>query len=141
MAELIPGTGKQRAGKSQRLIVHGIPLVVNTMKATHKADDLGTENFESGGFAEGIVGFESLECSFGGDWDAGQDMREDPPGIYPRNDLPDLQLILNTRDNSGWLLPWARVLSASNGGGAKDKVPFEASLMSNGIFYPLTGSV
>lgn len=140
MAEIL-NTGKQRSGKNSRVTVGGTPLVNNRWNVNYKGDDLDTVNFESEGLGEGILGIEECDLSFGGDWDAGANFFDDPPGIYPRDDLADLQFTENTTDNVFWDFPYARLRSATNGAEVRGKVSFEASGMSQGPFVLPTGSV
>jgi hypothetical protein len=140
MAQII-GTGKQRAGKNSRINVGATRIVGQRWNVTWKGDDLDTVNFESGGLEEGILGIEGLEWSMAGDWDAGTNPFDDPPGLYPRDDLAGLEFYENVTDNVGWDLTYARVRSATNGAEVRGKVSFEASGMSQGSFTPPAGSV
>lgn len=106
---------------------------------TFRGDNLDTVNFQSGGYDEGIIGIAGCEWSSGGDWDAGRNAYDAPPGFYPRDDLAALLLYANVTDNVGWNFPYARVLSSTNGAEVRGKVSFQASGMSQGTFTRPTG--
>ena len=140
MAEIL-GTGKQRAGKGSRVAVGTNRLADSKWTANGVGDDLDTNNFESAGYDEGILGFVGVEIAFGGNWDAGFNAFDDPPGVYPRDDLQNLQFFTNVLDNVGWLFPYARLRSANTGAEAKGLVTFDASGKSQGPFVQPTGSL
>lgn len=137
------GTGYQRSGKNSRVVVGGTTLNQSRFDVTLNGDDLDTTNFESGGYGEGILGIQECDASFGGDWDAGDnpiDANGDPPGLYPRDDLADLQLYQNVTDATYWDFGYFRIRSARNGSEVRGKVSFECSGKSQGIFVLPTGN-
>lgn len=140
MAEIL-STGKQRAGKGSRVSVGSENLAFAKWSTNYKGDDLDTVNFESEGYDEGILSVIGVEISFGGSWDAGNNPYDDPPGLFPRDDLTGLAFFENVTDNVGWEFPYARLRSANNGVEVKGLVSFDASGMSQGAFTPPTGSV
>jgi hypothetical protein len=146
------GTGYQRAGKNARIQVSGTPLKQRKWDASWSAADISTLNFESsgtigtttGGIDEGIAGTISCDWSMAGDWDAHANPLDpaNPPGIYPRDDLPQLRQICNVTDAIFWSFPYARCRSAKNSAEASSgAVAFEGSGKNQGIFAPPTGSV
>lgn len=107
----------------------------------YTTNDLDTVNFESSGYGEGISSILDASLSFGGDWDAGANPYDNPPGIYPRDDLPNLRFYTNVSDGQNWLFTYARLRSARNGSEVRGKVTFEASGMNQGSFTAPSGSV
>ncbi len=140
MAQIL-GTGYQRSGKLSRVTADGSALVHSKWNANWQGDDLDTVNFESVGVDEGILGIEWVDLSFGGDWDAHDNPLDDPPGLFPRDDLPDLNFYVNTTDAVYWNFPYARLRSANNSTEVKGKVAFECSGKNQGDWNPPTGSV
>jgi hypothetical protein len=144
--ELI-GTGKQRAGKTSQIVVGTTPLTFASWEVTLTTDDLDTDNFESynatagQSYGEGIMGFLSCDLKFGGDWDAGTDPLGSPPGLYPRDDLANLNFYTSRIDGIYWSFPYARLRSATNGAQVKGKVTFSCSGKNQGPFTFPTGSV
>lgn len=142
MAQIL-NTGKQRAGKGSRITVGTGNTRLNHTKwsVNSKADDLDTVNFESLGLDEGIAGVLGCELAFGGAWDAGLNVLVDPPGLYPRDDLPSLRFYENVTDAQSWLFTYARLRSANNGAEVRGLVTFDCSGMSQGAFTSPTGQV
>ncbi len=140
MAEVL-GTGKQRAGKNSRVSVGADDLTMAKWSVDSKADMGDTTNFESGGFDEGITEILSADISFGGNWDAGDNPFDDPPGLYPRDNLPDVSFYENTTDDVGWDFEFVRIRSARNGAEVRGLVTFEVSGSNQGEFASPTGSV
>lgn len=133
--------GKQRSAKGSRISVGNVNLNLAEWDATHRGDDLDTTNFESGGVEQGTIGIEVVEYDLKGDWDAGRNPFDSPPGLYPRDDLLTVRLYENVSDNCFWAFPTSRVISARNSAQIRGKVVFEASCKSNGTFTKPTGSV
>lgn len=131
---------KPRAGKNSRVSVNSTTLYMDSWSVTEQGDDLDATTFESGGAEEGIIGIFSVQWSFSGSWDAGRNSYDDPPGLYPRNDLSALRLYENLSDNIGWYFSTARVLSSRNGAQVRQKVTFEASGKNQGTYTRPTGS-
>ncbi len=142
------GTGKQRAAKSSRISVENQPLTYASWNANVTGDDLDTVNFSSfvndgssngNSYSEGILGIVKCDLDFGGDWDAGTNAFDDqPPGLYPRDDLDNLEFDISVPDGlTGWFFGFARIRTAKNGGEVKNKVTFSCTGMNQGIFsYP-----
>lgn len=135
------GTGKQRAGKTARVLVGGTALTYSSWDITFEGDDLETTNFESWNtpaqqtYKEGILG--PIECSsvrFGGDWDAGTNPFGSPPGLYPRDDLASVSMYESRLDATFWSFQYIRVRSANNSAKVGDKVLFDVSGKSQGPF-------
>lgn len=136
------GTGSQRSGKNSRISIGTANTILKFARWTTnwRGDDLDTVNFSSAGKGEGLLGIDQVEISMGGDWDAARNSFDDPPGIYPRDDLKTVKLFENVIDNVGWSFPYMRVRSANNGTEVRGKVTFEASGMSQGTFTVPTGN-
>ncbi len=149
---LIAGTGAQRAGKLSRVLVLGTPLVYSSWTVTLSSPDLPTTNFESfnsGGFnafsggqtfGEGLHGQVDAAVRFGGDWDAGTNPLDNPPGLFVRDNLKTLVLQINRFDATGWAFPWSRIRSSECGTAVGALVTFSCSGHSQGPFSAPTGS-
>lgn len=141
------GTGSQRAGKTSRVGVGATFLTFASWKANATGADLSTVNFESynaaaaESFDEGIMGPLACDVSFGGDFDAGTNPFDDPPGLYPRDDLAALSLYASRIDATLWAFPYVRLRSANNGAEASGKVTFDCSGKNQGPFTYPAGSV
>jgi hypothetical protein len=141
------GTGKQRSSKTSRITVQNLPLTFASWDITVRGDDLETTNFESyfladnATYSEGILGILSADVRFGGDWDAGTNPYTDPPGLYPRDDLPNVLMYESRLDNVGWNFPYVRIRGSTNGAKIKDKIVFDASGNNQGRFLFPAGSV
>ncbi len=140
MAAVI-GTGIQRSGKASAISVDSVTLALSKWNCTEEGDDLDTGNFDSGGLGEGILGFVRLRYTAGGAWDAGVNPIDNPPGIFVRDDLPNLILVINTFDDTDYNMPFARVRSVTVGTDVKGLVTFDWSGMSQGSYLAPTGSV
>lgn len=140
MAEIL-GTGKQRAGKNSRVNVGSDVLTFAKWSVDAKVDMGDTTNFESGGYDEGITEIYSADISFGGNWDAGDNPYDDPPGLYPRDDLADVVFHENVTDDVGWDFDYVRIRSARNGAEVRGLVTFECSGSNQGAFTYPVGSV
>lgn len=147
MAQIL-GTGYQRASKASQVTVGGTSLAFSSWKADVDGQDTETTNFESYVLAsdttyrEGILGPIVCNITFGGDWDAALNPLEDPPGLYPRDDLANLAFVVNRTDANFWDFPYARLRSA--GSGASDvssAISFDCGGMSQGPFVFPLGSV
>ncbi len=140
MAEIL-GTGIQRSGKTSALSADSVTMAMSKWNCTEEGDDLDTVNFDSLGLGEGILGIQRLRYTAGGAWDAGVNSIDNPPGIYVRDDLPNLILSLNVSDATAYEMPYARVRSATVGTDVKGLVTFDWAGMSQGIYALPTGSV
>lgn len=149
---LITGTGAQRAGKLSRVLVNIVPLSYSSWTVGLASQDLSTVNFESfntagfnafsGGqsFGEGLHASVEAAIKFGGDWDAGTNPLDNPPGLYVRDDLFGLALEVNRFDATAWNFDYSRIRSAENGTAVGGLVTFSCSGMSQGPFTAPTGS-
>ncbi len=133
--------GKARSGKGGRVTINAVALYLKEWNVDYKGDDLDTTNFESQGFDQGTIGIIGCDWDSKGDWQAGANFYDNPPGIYPRDDLKTVLLYENVADNVFWNFPWNRVLSAKNGNPVRGLVSFEWSSKTNGMFAAPTGSV
>ena len=159
---ILLGSGTQRAAKSSRVEIGGTALSFSSWSAKAEAADLITTNFNSfdttssgvyssdgvspagQSYEEGIMGVLKSSCSYGGDWDAGLNPVDiaAPPGLYPRDDLPSIALIVAVFDDAFWFYPWQRIRGCSNSGQVADKVTFTVdSAMNQGSFSFPSGSV
>jgi hypothetical protein len=137
----MPAIGHMRSGKGSRATVGGVNMRKTDWEADYQADDLDTTNFESAGFDQGTVGIVSCPWTLKGCWDAQQNEYDDPPGLFPRDDLGLVKLYTSVSDNVFWSLPTNRVISGKNSTSVKQLVMFEASCKTNGSFTRPTGSV
>ncbi len=151
------GTGHQRAGKTAR-VAYGnasaaaaTPLAYSKFQANETGDDLPTENFTSylSSFAgrttgitpgEGLVGIQNVDWNFGGNWDAGLNPFDTPPGFYPRDDFRYLYMFESVIDVVFWFFPYARFRTVNNGAEVKGLVTWECSGKNQGTWTPPTGS-
>jgi hypothetical protein len=140
-------TGSQRAAKTSRVIVGADNLTFASWSANVTGEDFPTVNFESYDAAtdqtydEGILGPLTCEIKFGGDWDAGDNPYDDPPGLFPRDDLAGVQFQESRLDGVGWDFPYIRVRSAENGAEIKGKVLFSVGGKNQGPFTFPSGSI
>lgn len=140
-------TGTQRAGKASRIEIGVANLAFASWSVDLKGDDLETVNFESydlatgNSYGEGILGVLSADVRMGGDWDASQNPLDDPPGLYPRDDLQSVNFVDNRVDATEWTFAYMRIRSATNGTDVKGKVTFSASGHNQGTFSFPSGSV
>lgn len=140
------GTGSQRAAKGSAVTVDGSSLAFTSWNAVESAQDLPTVNFTSFdsatdiSYGEGLYGVSECQIQFGGDWDASANPLDDPPGIYVRDDLPNLLFYTNVNDVVYWSFPYARLRSTTNGAEVRGLVVFNASGMSQGPYSRPTGS-
>lgn len=132
--------GHQRAGKGARWSVGATLLRFGKWDCKRRADDLPTDNFESGGEEQGTIGFAGTDWNGDGFWDAQQNAFDTPPALFPQDSLATLKFYLNVADNVFWSIATARVLSAGNSVDCKQLVGFNASGKSNGGVVLPTGS-
>lgn len=130
----MPVAGSMRAAKGSRVSVGGTPLTKSEWDVTYRGDDLDTTNFESGGVEQGLIGVLGADWNAGGDWDAARPAFGVIPGMYPREDLANLQLYTNVSDGHAWAFPLARVISARNGAQVRQKVTLSGSGKGQGNF-------
>lgn len=133
--------GTFRSGKDARVQVDGANLNLGNWDYTHHADDLDNVNFESNGLDQGIIGVEGADANFDGFFDHGVNPADDPPGVYPRDDLPNVNLYTNVDDDLYCSLPLARCLSIKINTAVRDQVKFAATCKSQAEFSDPTGSV
>jgi hypothetical protein len=132
----VSAVGKQRAGKNSRVVVGATNLNFANWRCTWRGDDLDTTNFESAGFEQGTIGVVVAEWTMGGDWDAGRNNYDNPPGLYPRDDLGQVKFFENVTDATVFHnIATNRVLSAENGAEVKGKVTFTANGKSQGVSF------
>lgn len=155
--QLLAGTGAQRAGKSSQVLLNAGAQTLSfaSWKATLKAEDLSTVNFNSynttvqDSFDEGIHAVLGCDVQFGGDWDAAETpfgTAEDfpsgagnPPGLYPRDDLANVLFVVNRNDQSEWNFGYLRIRQSENSSEVRQKVTFNCSGMNQGYFTYPTG--
>jgi hypothetical protein len=132
---------KPRSAKGSRISIGGTALQKSGWEVTDQADDLDTTTFESGGVYQNTVGIEKADWSLRGLWDAGANAYDNPPGLYPRDNLSTLNFYENVSDNIFWSFPTATVLSSRNGAEVRQLVTFESAGTNNGSFSRPSGSV
>lgn len=140
MAQIL-GTGKQRAGKGSRIGINNVAQVLGRWSAESTKEEHDTTSFESGGFSEAIVGIDQANVTLAGDWDAGANFYDDPPGIYPRDDLAAVKFFTSISDNIFWDFTYLFIRSASNSAEVRGKIAFEASGRNQGSYFLPAGSV
>lgn len=91
-------------------------------------------------FDEGIVGVIYGDIDCGGDWNAGANFYDDPPGIYPRDDLEGLVCQQDRFDPGSFLFPFSRVRNTKLGTTTIGKVAFTWTGKNQGPFQIPTGS-
>ena len=133
--------GDMRPGKGSRVQANGVNMPQTDWRASFRGDDLDSSNFEAQGFEQGLIGFQVLESSTNGWWNAVQNPLDGPPGIFPQDLFPNTLYYTNVADAVFWFQPFMRILSCENGGvNARGLVPFGWSGKSNGTFAQPTGS-
>jgi hypothetical protein len=141
------GTGSQRSSKTSRILVEATPLTFASWEVNVTGEDAPTVNFESYDVAddqtydEGILGPIACALRFGGDWDAGLNPYNDPPGLYPRDDLANLQFFTSRLDAVFWFFNYARLRSTTVGAALPGKVTATAEGRNQGRFLFPAGSV
>jgi hypothetical protein len=135
--------GKQRAGKGCRLQVDNVDLRATNMDWNSRTDDLDTSNYECEGFEQGTVGIFGNDLNVEAYWDASTNPIDvnTAPGIYPRDNLPNVLAYQSVNDDTFWQAELARVLSCSTSHPVRGLVGFKASMKSNGGAENPTGSV
>lgn len=128
------GTGKQLAGKNSKILVDNTVMNHSSWLANYRTGDIDLTNFDSATNSEGIKTLNKVELSFGGDWDALSNPYDDPPGLFPRDDLPNLKFYHEATGTVLWDFEFARIRSASNGAEVRGKINFSCSGMSQGAF-------
>lgn len=134
---ILLGTGTQRAAKTSRVQVGGTFLTYASYEAKAMGADLPTTNFESYNvpraetFAEGIMGVLSSDFSFGGAWDAGTKPTGNPPGLFPRDDLANVNLLTSRLDGTAWSYTFARIRGVTNSGAVEQLVLFNVTDAKN----------
>ena len=140
-------TGYQRAGKASQINADNTELAFGSWDVTIDGQDLETTNFESYTLAtdttyrEGILGAIVANLRYGGDWDAHANPLDDPPGMYPRDDFPNLEFVVNQGDATQWTFDYSRIRSSVSGATWDGLVTFEVTGMSQGGFDMPAGSV
>ncbi len=144
---LLPGTGYQRAGKTSRIIANGSPLAYASWSVKQSSQDLDTMNMESWNvaaqetFTEGLHDGMDAAIDGGGSWDAHAAPYGVIPGIYVRDDLPQLLFYTSRIDNVFWTFPYARLRSTAVGADVKALVTFTFSGNNQGPFTTPSVSV
>lgn len=138
----MPGpVGSFRAAKGSRVVVESSILNKSKWDVDLKGDDIDTTNFESEGIDQGTCGILSIDWNIGGLWDAAVNDLDDPPGLFPRDDLGEVDLYTNVLDATFWALPQNRVLSSKNGAEVRQAVTFDTSGKLNGSGAEAPGAI
>ena len=134
--------GHFRAGKGSRVSVESTVLRKSTWEVTLRGDDLDTTTFESSGIDQGTIGIVGIDWTMGANWDAQANNFDDPPGLFPRDNLGTVIFFENVSDNVFWSLPQSRVISSKNGAEVRGLVTFSSEGKLNGPGYAQpTGSI
>ncbi|MDE2103624.1 MAG: hypothetical protein KGL39_40675 [Patescibacteria group bacterium] len=150
------GTGHQRAGKSSMIGINNDAqiLAFASWDVTVQGEDLPTVNFTSfvsaptsfgtspgQSFGEGILGVVEADVRFGGAWDAGMNPYDNPPGLYPRDDLSTVNFYVSrpTLDNTYYLWDYLRLRSAHNTSDVRGLIGFDVGGKNQGQFVLPTG--
>ena len=134
---LIISTGSQRAAKTSRVQIGSQNLAFASWETRVSGADLPTVNFESYNavdsetYGEGIMGVLSCDFSFGGAWDSGTPPLNNPPGLWPRDNLANARLYPvragvggEAGDGQPWHFPYSRLRGATNSGSVEGLVLF-----------------
>lgn len=133
----IIGTGTQRAAKTSRVQIGSQNLTFASFEANVSAADLPTVNFESYNtadaetYGEGLYGVLNCDVRFGGNWDAGTKPTNNPPGLYPRDDLASVSLITSRTDGTSWGFAYMRIRATGNSGSVEGLVLFNVTDAKN----------
>ncbi len=135
-------SGTFRAGKTSRIRVAGNQnLTQGEYSVKDKGENLDTTNFESNGYSEGLIGILEADFSLSGHWDAAVNPLVDPPGLFPRDDGPQIQLYTKVADNVFYNFPITRIIEADLNSTAKGLVEFSVpSGMSQGTYTRPAGN-
>lgn len=133
--------GKFRSGKSGRTDVNSQILNNRQWSTNFTGASLDTSNFETNGWKQQLIGLESVAWSIAGDWDAGKNPLDDPPGLFPREDGVDMLLYTNVTDAHVWQIPFWSCSDSKTSTSVDGKVTFDASGDSQGQIFPPVGSV
>jgi hypothetical protein len=134
--------GHQRSGKGSRSSINGVNLRGTNFDVTRRADDIDTTNYECNGEEQGTVGVVGTDVNYEAYWDS----QENPidsgqaPGIYPRDNLPNVILYLNLTDAIAWNAALCRVLSSNTSAPVRGIVGFKSTMKSNGGCLLPTGN-
>lgn len=123
-----------RQGKNATVTSGGSLLYQVGWKCDWKGDIGATDNFESGGYKEGLLGFQGLSWSIHGNWDFTLDMFTGPPGLYPRDDGPAMALDPNNISGGTFSLSQFICEQSSIEANATSIVSFSSSGQSQGSF-------
>lgn len=134
-------SGKFRSGKNSRIIVEGSTLSHSEWGLDYRGERLDTRNFESEGWDEALIGFRGVDWSTRGLWDAGLNIVDDPPGLYPRDDGEDMECIPATSDLISWQLAFWLCQTSNHRASATGLVEIDASGTSQSVVTPIAGSV
>jgi hypothetical protein len=128
-----------RPGKYSRVMVGANAIWAKDAPVTFEGGDLDTVTFENDGFDTGTIGIYAAGSTVRGIWNADDNVFDEPPGIYPRDDLADVNIFLNVTDSTFWDFPFMRVISSNSGTAVRDLVSFDFHVKNQGIFTPPTG--
>lgn len=128
------GATRFRAGKDSAATVGGTLMAVEQWSSKYSGDKLPTNNFESNGLREGLIGFVGLAWSLKGSWDATENPLADPPGLFPRDDGANMTLTTNVTDGSHFSMPLWICSDSDVASTATGLVTFDANGESQGNF-------
>lgn len=145
----------KRTGKRGRVIVGGSGntqtgsnhiLTMRKWTLTDKGNVVPISGFENGGYTSGLIGLHDCDFTFEGVWDVAVNWQDDPPGLYPRHDLQNLYLILDSVDNSSvtanYQFPWAIISQGAFTVDANNQaLVYSVTGTNNGSYTVTTGSI
>ena len=123
-----------RQGKNAHCTSGGSTLYQVHWKCDWKGDIGPTDNFESGGYHEGLLGFQGLNWALGGNWDFSLDAFANPPGLYPRDDGTSLVLVPNSSSGGQFSMSQFICEQSSIAPTATTIVTFDSNGQSQGSF-------
>lgn len=152
----MPGAvGSFRSGKLSKVLVGVTACRLNVWSVAESGADLDTTNFESydtsygytdqargigRSFEQGMIGVETAVFNLDGNWDAAANPLDDPPGLYVREDGPEIKLYVSRIDDTFYDFYVTRILSADVATDAKGLVTFRCSGKNQGPYLRPTGS-
>lgn len=135
------GDAQFRSGKNSRISVNGDILAHSDWNQNYNGDRLDTRNFESQGWNEGLIGFRVTEWGTKGLWNAVDNMYDDPPGLYPRDDGTNMVCTPSTSEVIIWTLTDWLCDRSNMSTSATGLVQVDASGTSQGQPTPPSGSI
>lgn len=99
-----------------------------------------TDSTAGNGYSDREVTMRDLKATIDGDWDASQNLLDDPPKFVVGQILTNVKLFLNGSTSPFWSLPSAIVLKVGNNAQVGDIVKYTINIANKGAFSPPTGT-